>query len=294
MRNVQRTFTSIVEQVPYLPEELQVAVANVDDPGALAHLIAGALRLKTEEKQALLEERDVARRLRRALGDPRPRARGHLARLQDPVRRSSPSSTRSQREYFLRQQLKAIQDELGEVDEMAAEANELREQLDARRAARGGAHARSTASSARLERLPAAGCRARRDPQLPGVDRLAAVGQGDRGQPRPQARARRCSTRTTTTSSRSRTASSSSWRCASSSPTPAARSCASSARPASARPRSGARSPARWDATSSASQRRRRARRGRDPRPPPHLHRRDARRRSSARCATPAPTTRCS
>ena len=45
VRNVQQTFGEIVEQVPYLPEELQMAVANVDDPSALAHLIAGSLRI---------------------------------------------------------------------------------------------------------------------------------------------------------------------------------------------------------------------------------------------------------
>jgi len=65
MRNVQQTFTAIVEEVPYLPEELQLAVANIDDPSALANLISGALRLKIEEKQELLEEVDVGKRLRR-------------------------------------------------------------------------------------------------------------------------------------------------------------------------------------------------------------------------------------
>src|SRR5262249_57146353 len=65
MRNVQQTFTRIIEEVPYLPEELQMAVANVEDPSSLAHLIAGALRIKIEEKQALLEEVDVGKRLRR-------------------------------------------------------------------------------------------------------------------------------------------------------------------------------------------------------------------------------------
>jgi ATP-dependent Lon protease len=65
MRNVQQTFMEIIAQVPYLPEELQVMVNNVDDPGVLAHLIAGALRIPTEEKQALLEEVDVVKRLRR-------------------------------------------------------------------------------------------------------------------------------------------------------------------------------------------------------------------------------------
>ncbi|MCA1656651.1 MAG: LON peptidase substrate-binding domain-containing protein, partial [Actinobacteria bacterium] len=52
-RNVQATFSSIVEAVPYLPEELQIAIANVEDPSALSHLIAGSLRLKTEQKQEL-------------------------------------------------------------------------------------------------------------------------------------------------------------------------------------------------------------------------------------------------
>ena len=63
-RNVQATFSRIIEELPYLPEELQLAVANLDDPAELAHLIAGALRIKTEEKQRLLEERDVTKRLR--------------------------------------------------------------------------------------------------------------------------------------------------------------------------------------------------------------------------------------
>jgi ATP-dependent Lon protease len=128
VRNVQATFTNIVEQVPYLPEELHVAVANLDDPGALSHLIGGALRLRTDEKQALLEERDVARRLRR-LSEILARELEVVAlgsKIQSQVQSEL---DRSQREWFLRQQLRAIQDELGEGDEMVAEANELRDQL---------------------------------------------------------------------------------------------------------------------------------------------------------------------
>jgi len=56
-RNVQSTFSEIIEAIPYLPEELQLAVANLDEPSALSHLIAGALRISTEEKQDLLEDR---------------------------------------------------------------------------------------------------------------------------------------------------------------------------------------------------------------------------------------------
>ena len=115
MRNVQQTFSRIIEEVPYLPEELQLAVANLDDPSALSHLIAGSLRIKTEDKQELLEERDVAKRLRRLseilANELEVAAMG--ARIQSQVQSEL---DKSQREYLLRQQLKAIQEELGERD----------------------------------------------------------------------------------------------------------------------------------------------------------------------------------
>jgi ATP-dependent Lon protease len=129
-RNVQSTFSSIVEGNPYLPEELQLAIANIDDPSALSHLIAGSLRLKPEEKQGLLEEVDVALRLRRLVEI--------LARELEVISIGSEIQNqvqseidKGQREFVLRQQLEAIRKELGEFDESAAEANELRQQLDA-------------------------------------------------------------------------------------------------------------------------------------------------------------------
>jgi ATP-dependent Lon protease len=129
-RNVQRTFSEIIEQIPYLPEELQMAVANLDDPAALAHLIAGALRISTEEKQRLLEEVEVVGRLRHLSQI--------LARELEVVQLGTQIQTqvqseidKGQREFFLRQQLKAIQDELGETDEQQAEANEMRERIEA-------------------------------------------------------------------------------------------------------------------------------------------------------------------
>ncbi len=151
-RNVQSTFSRIIEDLPYLPEELQLAVANLDDPVDLAHLIAGALRIKTEEKQRLLEERDVTRRLR-LLSE-------ILARELELVEIGSRIQTqvhsemeRGQREYFLRQQLRAIQEELGEVDEQQAEAQELRGQLEEADLPE---HARTVAERelSRFERLP--------------------------------------------------------------------------------------------------------------------------------------------
>ncbi len=130
VRNVQQTFLRIIEDVPYLPEELQMAVANLDDPSALAHLIAGALRIKTEEKQALLEELDVGKRLHR-LSEVLARELEVAAigtRIQTQVQSEL---DKSQREYVLRQQLKAIQAELGERDPSEVEVDELSEQLAA-------------------------------------------------------------------------------------------------------------------------------------------------------------------
>jgi len=128
-RNVQRTFTEIVEHIPYLPEELQMAVANIEDPAALGYLIAGALRISTAEKQELLEELDIGARLRMLSQI--------LARELEVVQLGSQIQSqvqsevdKGQREFFLRQQLKAIQDELGEGDEQQAEVNELRERVE--------------------------------------------------------------------------------------------------------------------------------------------------------------------
>jgi ATP-dependent Lon protease len=153
-RNVQSLFGRIIGLVPYLPEELQLAAANVEDPSALCHLVASTLRLKTEEKQRLLEIVNVEERLREVsrilnrelevfeLG----------TRIQTQVQSEI---EKGQREFFLRQQLKAIQDELGESDPERAEIEELRERLnektlpdDVREAAE--------RELARLERLPAA------------------------------------------------------------------------------------------------------------------------------------------
>jgi ATP-dependent Lon protease len=128
-RNVETLFGRIISLVPYLPEELELAAANLDNPSALANLIASTMRLKTEEKQDLLAEANVEERLRKLtvilnrelevfeLG----------TKIQSQVQSEM---EKSQREYFLRQQLKAIQEELGEGDEQQAEIAELRAQIE--------------------------------------------------------------------------------------------------------------------------------------------------------------------
>ena len=153
-RNVQRSFTEIIEEIPYLPEELQLAVTNIDDPSALSHLIAGALRIGTDEKQEILEEVDVTRRLRRLSEI--------LAREVEVIQLGSKIQSqvqseidKGQREYLLREQMKAILNELGEEDPDQAEVAELRERIEAAGLPEHAAKAAERELS-RLERLPAA------------------------------------------------------------------------------------------------------------------------------------------
>jgi ATP-dependent Lon protease len=128
-RNVQNLFGRVIGLVPYLPEELQLAAANVDDPSALADLVASALRISTDEKQGLLETTDVRERLQsvsRILN-----RELELLELGSKIQSQVQSELEAgQREFFLRQQLKAIQQELGEGDDQQAEIEELRTQLD--------------------------------------------------------------------------------------------------------------------------------------------------------------------
>jgi ATP-dependent Lon protease len=152
--NVQRTFSEIIEQIPYLPEELQLAVANLDDSSALAHLIAGALRISTEEKQELLEQVDVGKRLRR-LSEILAREL-EVVQLGTKIQSQVQSELdKGQREFYLREQLKAIQQELGEGDEQQAEVNELRERIEHANLPEA-ARKQADRELGRLERLPPA------------------------------------------------------------------------------------------------------------------------------------------
>src|SRR5829696_6261864 len=123
-RNVQGLFARIIGLAPYLPEELQIAAANVDDPSALCHLVASTLRtIKTEERQEILEQTDVDARLRQvsAILNRELEVFELGSRIQSQVQSEM---EKGQREYFLRQQLKAIQQELGEGDPEQAEVND--------------------------------------------------------------------------------------------------------------------------------------------------------------------------
>jgi ATP-dependent Lon protease len=153
-RNVQNLFGRVIGLVPYLPEELQLAAANVEDPSALCNLVASTLRLKTEEKQRLLELTNVEARLRAvsAILNRELEVLELGSKIQSQVQEEM---EKGQREFFLRQQLKAIQEELGEGDADQAEITELRSRLDELELPEGVRKA-AERELGRLEKLPSA------------------------------------------------------------------------------------------------------------------------------------------
>jgi ATP-dependent Lon protease len=153
-RNVQNLFARVIGLVAYLPEELQLAAANVEDPSALCHLVVSTLRLKTEEKQKILELADVGQRLREvsAILNRELEVYELGTKIQSQVQSEI---EKGQREYFLRQQLKAIQEELSEGDPEHAEMGDLRRRLDEKELPEDVRKAAERELS-RLERLPSA------------------------------------------------------------------------------------------------------------------------------------------
>ena len=273
MRNVQETFSQIIEDVPYLPEELQMAVANLEDPSALSHLIAGALRIKTEERQALLEEVNVARRLRR-LSEILARELDIVAigsKIQDQV---NAEMDKGQREWVLRQQLKAIQEELGEQDPAEAEVDELRSQLEELELPEN-VRTQVGRELGRLEKIPQAA--AEHGVIRTYLEWMASLpwGKGTVGQPRPRARARGARRRPL----RHREGQGPDPRVPRRAQAQAGRARHDPLLRRPARRRQDVARPvgrARARAQVRAHQRRRRARRVGDPRPSPYLHRRHA------------------
>ncbi len=153
-RTVQNQFARVVELVPTLPDELQLAAANIDDPGVLTYLVVSTLRLKTEEKQRLLELVDVEQRLRAtaAILSRELEVFELGSKIQSQV---ESEMEKTQRDYFLRQQMKAIQDELGEGDPEQVELEELRTRIDEANLPEEALKAANRELS-RLEKLPAA------------------------------------------------------------------------------------------------------------------------------------------
>ncbi|HKI98698.1 MAG TPA: endopeptidase La [bacterium] len=118
-----------LQLLPQAPEELANAVQAIDAPGPLADLVASFLDIKPEEKQEVLETLDLPRRLDRVLELLSYRL--EVLRLSEEIGQETQKSlSGQQREYLLREQLKAIQKELGESDAKSQEVEELSHAID--------------------------------------------------------------------------------------------------------------------------------------------------------------------
>jgi len=128
-RNTMDLFQRLVSLVSYLPNELMLAVLNTEAPRQLVYLVANAVRIETEDAQQILEidsVKDKLHKLNAVLG-----RELEVLELGQKIKDQAQSEMeKTQREYFLRQQLKAIQQELGEQDEQTKEMNELREKIE--------------------------------------------------------------------------------------------------------------------------------------------------------------------
>jgi ATP-dependent Lon protease len=130
VRSVTNLFQQVVQLSPTLSDDLQTVVMNIDDPGRLTDFIAANLpSLSSTEKQELLESLDLKVRLERL--NRQLMREVEVLQLRSKIQSDVQDQvTQSQREYYLREQMKAIQKELGEADEQQ-EIEELRKKIEA-------------------------------------------------------------------------------------------------------------------------------------------------------------------
>jgi ATP-dependent Lon protease len=128
-RNLASLFQKLLGYLPQAPREMEMEVNNISDSNLLTYFIASTMRLDTADRQAVLEERNAEKRMRKLTmlltKELEVVELGH--KIQSDIQREM---EKNQREFYLRQQLRAIQEELGETDPQQAETNELRKKID--------------------------------------------------------------------------------------------------------------------------------------------------------------------
>jgi ATP-dependent Lon protease len=154
VRNVSQQFASLVSESPRLSDELHMLAASLDDPSRLADLVTSNLDLDIAGKQQVLESTSIEDRLKDVLAE--------LMRQRDAMEieteirdKVQTEMGRSQRDYMLRQQLEAIRRELGEVEDDQAEADRMRERIEAAKMPEE-AHKQAIRELQRLEQSPPA------------------------------------------------------------------------------------------------------------------------------------------
>jgi ATP-dependent Lon protease len=128
-RNTRDQFEHIAEMIPSIPRELVTSIGAIEDPLQTVYTIANFQRMELEEAQTILEMDSVAEKLHRLVAI---LAReGEVLELGQKIQNEARSEIeKMQREYFLREQLKAIQRELGEGDEQAVDVEEFRKKIE--------------------------------------------------------------------------------------------------------------------------------------------------------------------
>ena len=128
VREVHTTFENYVKLKKKIPPEMVMSVSSIDEAGRLADTIVAHLGIKLEDRQNLLETINAAERLEKVLGHMR--AEIEILEVERRIRsRVKKQMERSQKEYYLNEQMRAIQKELGEKDEFKNEIQEIEEKL---------------------------------------------------------------------------------------------------------------------------------------------------------------------
>ena len=153
-RNIKDLFQKLVTMSANLPKELNSIVQNITDPGKLADIISSSLNLALEERQELLEIIDIGARLKKLniLLNREIEIQELGNRIQNQIK---DEMDKSQKEYFIRQQMRALQKELGETDDRTHEIEDLAEQITKARLPEE-AHEAATKELDRLKRMPPA------------------------------------------------------------------------------------------------------------------------------------------
>ncbi len=128
MRNIVSMFQQLVALAPYLPDELGALILNVDEPNRLADFVSSYINFDYNDKQALLETVDPKERLSKII--PMLQKEISILELGAKIRSQVKNELdKGQREYYLREQMKAIQKELGESDDHGREIEELKKKI---------------------------------------------------------------------------------------------------------------------------------------------------------------------
>nr|MBC8276995.1 endopeptidase La [FCB group bacterium] len=121
-------YKAVIDYAPYLTDDIKMALLNIKDAEILADLIASNLNLEVVEKQKILEIEDLEARLKEISGSVSKELK--LLKLRDKIKGDvDEKMEESQRQYYLREQLKAIKKELGEQDEHSQEMDELEKKV---------------------------------------------------------------------------------------------------------------------------------------------------------------------